>query len=80
MVVGVGKYYFNLSKRKVYYSRFGYIAFLESFTTLLYNARFVECLPAMLRNSAYFMLRGIMTANGIERFERLRDVSCKKVN
>ena len=55
-------------------------AFLESFTTLLYNARFVECLPMMLRNSACFMLRGIMTANGIERFERLRDVSCKKVN
>ena len=55
-------------------------AFLESFTTLLYNARFVECLPVMLRNSACFMLRGIMTANGIERFERLRDVSCKKVN
>lgn len=43
--------------------------FVESFTTLLYNARVVECLPAMLRNSAYFMLRGIMTEQGIKQFK-----------
>lgn len=40
--------------------------FLESYTTLLYNARVAECLPAMLRNSTYFMLRGIMTEKGIK--------------
>lgn len=44
--------------------------FLESFITLLYNARVVECSPAMLRNSAFFMLRGIMTEQGIAQFKQ----------
>lgn len=48
--------------------------FLESFTTLLYNARVVECLPTMLCNSAYFMLRGIVTEQGIERLQQLEDL------
>lgn len=48
--------------------------FLESFTTLLYNARIVECLPTMLCNSAYFMLRGIMTEQGIEQFKQLEHI------
>lgn len=48
-------------------------AFLKSFTTLLYSARIVECLPAMLCNSAYYMLRGIMTKQGIERFKQLEN-------
>ncbi|WP_455584364.1 TetR/AcrR family transcriptional regulator [Bacteroides sp.] len=43
--------------------------FLESFTTLLYNARITGCLPTMLHCSAYYMLRGIMTNQGIELFE-----------
>lgn len=43
--------------------------FIESFTTLLYNARIAECMPLMLYKSAYFMLRGIMTESGIKRFD-----------
>lgn len=39
--------------------------FLESFTQLLYHARMAESLLEMLYNSAYFMLKGIMTINGI---------------
>ena len=52
--------------------------FLNSFTTVLYHARLVECTPAMLRNSAYYMLRGIMTARGGERFKQLVPL-CEKV-
>lgn len=48
--------------------------FLESFTTLLYNTRIVECSSAMLRNSAYFMLRGILTEQGIKRFKQLENI------
>lgn len=44
-------------------------AFVESFTILLYNSRIAECPATMLYHSAYFMLRGIMTKDGIERFE-----------
>lgn len=40
--------------------------FLESFTQLLYHARMAESLLEMLYNSAYFMLKGIMTINGID--------------
>lgn len=53
--------------------------FLESFTTLLYNARIIECLPVMLHTSAYFMLRGIVTESGIKRVEQFKSV-CKEFN
>lgn len=46
--------------------------FLESFTTLLYNARIAECSSEILYNSAYFTLRGIMTGYGTERFDQIR--------
>lgn len=46
--------------------------FLELFTSLLYSARIVGSLPEVLRNSAYFMLRGIMTEQGMERFKSLQ--------
>lgn len=39
--------------------------FLDSFTTLLYNARIAECPIEMLRYSARCMLRGIMTPAGM---------------
>lgn len=47
--------------------------FLESFTTLLYNARIAECPPIVLHKSAYFMLRGIMTSQGAERLEKIEN-------
>ena len=47
--------------------------FLESFTTLLYNARIAECPPIVLHKSAYFMLRGIMTSQGSERLEKIEN-------
>lgn len=42
-------------------------AFLELFTTLLYNARLTGCLPAMLHKSAYLLLRGIMREEALNR-------------
>lgn len=42
-------------------------AFLELFTTLLYNARLTGCLLAMLHNSAYLLLRGIMREEALNR-------------
>lgn len=42
--------------------------FLESFTTLLYNARVAECSAGMLYNSAYYMIRGIMIRNESDSF------------
>lgn len=54
--------------------------FLESFTTLLYNARVVECLPVMLHNSAYFMLKGIMTRQGLERFKQEANILLESNN
>ncbi len=52
----------------------GVPTFLESFTTLLYNARIAECSPAVLHKSAYFMLRGIMTSRGAVRFEEMENL------
>lgn len=43
--------------------------FVESFTTLLYQARVAECTSSMLYQSAYFMIRGIMTETGNKRFD-----------
>lgn len=43
--------------------------FIESYMSVLYHARTVECAPSVLHNSAYYMLRGIMTEQGLERFK-----------
>lgn len=43
--------------------------FVESLTTLLYNARLAECMPSMLYRATYFILRGIMTESGVKRFD-----------
>lgn len=59
-------------KEKYVITDFNVSMFVSSFTTLLYNSRVAGCLPAMLHNSAYFMLRGIMTEQGIEQFRSKR--------
>ena len=40
-----------------------------SFMTVLRQARIMECPQAMLHDSAYFMLRGILTAKGLQLFK-----------
>lgn len=47
--------------------------FLDSFTQLLYHARIAESPLEMPYNSAYFMLKGILTIHGIVLFEPLRN-------
>lgn len=44
-------------------------AFLELLTTLLYNSRITGCLPVMLYNSAYLLLRGIMKEEALGRLK-----------
>ena len=41
--------------------------FTASFLTVLSQARIMECPQAMLDDSAYFMLRGILTEEGLRR-------------
>ena len=41
--------------------------FLASFTTMLYQARVTECPSEMLHDSAYYMLRGVLTGPGLIR-------------
>lgn len=41
--------------------------FLASFTTMLYQARVTECPSEMLHDSAYYMLRGVLTGPGLTR-------------
>lgn len=46
--------------------------FIECFTTLLYISRVRECFPALLLNSAYYMIRGIITEAGTELFNQIQ--------
>lgn len=43
--------------------------FAEFLTALLYNSRVAECTPSMLYKSAFFMVRGILTQSGIDKFD-----------
>lgn len=45
--------------------------FVNTFTTLLYNGRVTGCSPAMLHNSAHFMLRGILTEEGMKQWDKV---------
>lgn len=65
------KSYWPVKKEKLVMSDLRAEIFVESLTALLYNARLAECMPSMLYNSAYFMLRGIMTESGLKRFDRI---------
>lgn len=47
--------------------------FLEAFTKLLYNARVTKCAPGILYSSTFFMLKGIMTMEGINRLEPVKN-------